>query len=132
MSWTYVDAADDLTYRQPLPTNTPLTEYDIPHQECELRQAIEEWLCSAFIPFSSRPWLDNLFHHHDVDQAKHVLEEADERLMGVLCSEEHRAALARVISVTPDNAPHKKYLVRQFLLPLLRKALPHALSVSAK
>ena len=83
--------------------------------EFELREQLASWLLSGFVPANSLNWLDKLVNKADYQNHFVALEQADQKLLDMVTEPRYMAALKRIISVMPDSAEQKQYLVDKII-----------------
>ncbi|MCG9693633.1 hypothetical protein L1D55_18085 [Vibrio sp. Isolate22] len=97
--YTFVADKLDVTYLSAIPENHQLQECDVPEEELELREIVEIWYESAFLPAF------NLQHVEIAQKAEltivqtHVLSNDTQTLAFLLKNRVYRAALNRILGV---------------------------------
>ncbi|MFM2607732.1 hypothetical protein AAFX30_08910 [Vibrio chagasii] len=113
--YTFVADKLDVTYLSAIPENHQLQECDVPEEELELREIVEIWYESAFLPAF------NLQHIEVAQKAEltivqtHVLSNDTQTLAFLLKNRVYRAALNRILGVWVLE-PSAKTILEQLLL----------------
>lgn len=123
--YTFVADKLDVTYLSAIPENHQLQECDVPEEELELREIVEIWYESAFLPAF------NLQHIEVAQKAEltivqtHVLSNDTQTLAFLLKNRGYRAALNRILGVWVLETSAKTILEQLLLAANQSKSRTH-------
>jgi hypothetical protein len=113
--YTFVADKLDVTYLSAIPENHQLQECDVPEEELELREIIEIWYESAFLPAFNLQHLEIAQKAELTIVQSHVLSNDTQTLAFLLKNRVYRAALNRILGVWVLE-PSAKTILEQLLL----------------
>ncbi|MFM2644232.1 hypothetical protein AAFX33_24085 [Vibrio chagasii] len=113
--YTFVADKLDVTYLSAIPENHQLQECDVPEEELELREIVEIWYESAFLPAFNLQHLEIAQKAELTIVQSHVLSNDTQTLAFLLKNRVYRAALNRILGVWVLE-PSAKTILEQLLL----------------
>lgn len=113
--YTFVADKLDVTYLSAIPENHQLQECDVPEEELELREIVEIWYESAFLPAFNLQHLEIAQKTELTIVQSHVLSNDTQTLAFLLKNRVYRAALNRILGVWVLE-PSAKMILEQLLL----------------
>ncbi len=113
--YTFVADKLDVTYLSAIPENHQLQECDVPEEELELREIVEIWYESAFLPAFNLQHLEITQKAELTIVQSHVLSKDTQTLAFLLKNRVYRAALNRILGVWVLE-PSAKTILEQLLL----------------
>lgn len=113
--YTFVADKLDVTYLSAIPENHQLQECDVPEEELELREIVEIWYESAFLPAFNLQHLEIAQKAELTIVQSHVLSNDTQTLAFLLKNRGYRAALNRILGVWVLE-PSAKTILEQLLL----------------
>lgn len=113
--YTFVADKLDVTYLSAIPENHQLQECDVPEEELELREILEIWYESAFLPAFNLQHLEIAQKAELTIVQSHVLSKDTQTLAFLLKNRVYRAALNRILGVWVLE-PSAKTILEQLLL----------------
>lgn len=113
--YTFVADKLDVTYLSAIPENHQLQECDVPEEELELREIVEIWYESAFLPAFNLQHLEIAQKTELTIVQTHVLSNDTQTLAFLLRNRVYRAALNRILGVWVLE-PSAKTILEQLLL----------------
>ncbi|NOI40479.1 hypothetical protein F0251_18835 [Vibrio sp. 070316B] len=113
--YTFVADKLDVTYLSAIPENHQLQECDVPEEELELREIVEIWYESAFLPAFNLQHLEIAQKVELTIVQSHVLSNDTQTLAFLLKNRVYRAALNRILGVWVLE-PSAKTILEQLLL----------------
>ncbi|WP_434567825.1 hypothetical protein QFW85_19600 [Vibrio chagasii] len=113
--YTFVADKLDVTYLSAIPENHQFQECDVPEEELELREIVEVWYESAFLPAFNLQHLEIAQKTELTIVQSHVLSNDTQTLAFLLKNRVYRAALNRILGVWVLE-PSAKTILEQLLL----------------
>ncbi|MFV8463458.1 hypothetical protein ACNO7T_20090 [Vibrio campbellii] len=113
--YTFVADKLDVTYLSAIPENHQLQGCDVPEEELELREIVEAWYESAFLPAFNLQHLEITQKAELTIVQSHVLSNDTQTLAFLLKNRVYRAALNRILGVWVLE-PSAKTILEQLLL----------------
>ncbi|NOH31883.1 hypothetical protein [Vibrio chagasii] len=113
--YTFVADKLDVTYLSAIPENHQLQGCDVPEEELELREIVEVWYESAFLPAFNLQHLEIAQKAELTIVQSHVLSNDTQTLAFLLKNRVYRAALNRILGVWVLE-PSAKTILEQLLL----------------
>lgn len=113
--YTFVADKLDVTYLSAIPENHQLQECDVPEEELELREIVEVWYESAFLPAFNLQHVEIAQKTELTIVQTHVLSNDTQTLAFLLRNRVYRAALNRILGVWVLE-PSAKTILEQLLL----------------
>lgn len=113
--YTFVADKLDVTYLSAIPENHQFQECDVPEEELELREIVEIWYETAFLPAFNLQHLEIAQKAELTIVQSHVLSNDTQTLAFLLKNRVYRAALNRILGVWVLE-PSAKTILEQLLL----------------
>ncbi|WP_394140419.1 hypothetical protein [Vibrio chagasii] len=113
--YTFVADKLDVTYLSAIPENHQFQECDVPEEELELREIVEVWYESAFLPAFNLQHVEIAQKTELTIVQTHVLSNDTQTLAFLLRNRVYRAALNRILGVWVLE-PSAKTILEQLLL----------------
>lgn len=113
--YTFVADKLDVTYLSAIPENHQFQECDVPEEELELREIVEVWYESAFLPAFNLQHVEIAQKTELTIVQSHVLSNDTQTLAFLLKNRVYRAALNRILGVWVLE-PSAKTILEQLLL----------------
>lgn len=123
--YTFVADKLDVTYLSAIPENHQLQECDVPEEELELREIVEIWYESAFLPAFNLQRLEIAQKAELTIVQSHVLSNDTQTLAFLLKNRVYRAALNRILGVWVLEASAKTILEQLLLAANQSKSRTH-------
>ncbi|WP_373944914.1 hypothetical protein L0991_14960 [Vibrio chagasii] len=123
--YTFVADKLDVTYLSAIPENHQLQECDVPEEELELREIVEIWYESAFLPAFNLQHLEIAQKTELTIVQTHVLSNDTQTLAFLLRNRVYRAALNRILGVWVLEPSAKTILERLLLAANQSKSRTH-------